>query len=269
VPRVSHEGLAFDAAKSMYFIDELNGGSVYKYVSANPNASTGDEYFNAGQTFVLKVGAGGQFEGNNGPAITGAASWVAITTAAGTHRGHLRRVQEPGWRQLRDGRPPPPTWFRHRLQPPEDLELQDVNGTQLICTSPPPIPTPTPPAAMAPAVCTSWTWPPNEVKLFADSSSIDLATGLAVGGGLRSSDNLAIDADGNIYIIEDRNGGVDNDIWFAKDLNKDGDLLDAGEGLGRWASNGTVGSENRSVLRQVRPQQGLREHPAPPAVWTA
>ena len=50
IPRVSHEGLAFDAAKSMYFIDELNGGSIYKYVSANPNATTGDQYFNRGQT---------------------------------------------------------------------------------------------------------------------------------------------------------------------------------------------------------------------------
>jgi hypothetical protein len=31
LPRVSHEGLAFDAAKSLYFVDELNGGSIYKY----------------------------------------------------------------------------------------------------------------------------------------------------------------------------------------------------------------------------------------------
>ena len=60
---------------------------------------------------------------------------------------------------------------------------------------------------------------------------------------LASPDNLAIDHEGNIYIVEDRNGGVDNDIWFAQDLNQDGDLTDAGEGLGRWASNGTVGSE--------------------------
>ena len=36
---------------------------------------------------------------------------------------------------------------------------------------------------------------------------------------------------------------MDNDIWFANDLNQDGDLLDAGEGLARWASNGTPGSE--------------------------
>jgi hypothetical protein len=79
--------------------------------------------------------------------------------------------------------------------------------------------------------------------VFANQSTIDLATGAAVGSALRSPDNLAMDAEGNIYIIEDRNGGVDNDIWFAKDINKDGDLLDAGEGIGRWATNGTQGSE--------------------------
>ncbi len=55
--------------------------------------------------------------------------------------------------------------------------------------------------------------------------------------------SVLVGAEGNIYIVEDRNGGVDDDIWFGKDLNKDGDLLDAGEGLGRWASSGTLGSE--------------------------
>jgi secreted PhoX family phosphatase len=74
-------------------------------------------------------------------------------------------------------------------------------------------------------------------------NTIDLATGTAVGSALASPDNLALDNDGNIYVVEDRNGGSDDDIWFAKDLNQDGDLLDAGEGIGRWATNGTVGSE--------------------------
>jgi secreted PhoX family phosphatase len=64
-----------------------------------------------------------------------------------------------------------------------------------------------------------------------------------VGSALGNVDNLAIDHDGNIYIIEDFAGGGGDDIWFAKDLNNDGDLNDAGEGLARWASNGTVGSE--------------------------
>ena len=43
--------------------------------------------------------------------------------------------------------------------------------------------------------------------------------------------------------VEDQPGGVSGDIWFAKDLNQDGDLTDPREGIGRWASNGTSGSE--------------------------
>ena len=50
------------------------------------------------------------------------------------------------------------------------------------------------------------------VGVFADRNTIDLATGLPVGSALASPDNLAIDHDGNIYIIEDRNGAVDDDI---------------------------------------------------------
>ena len=117
-------------------------------------------------------------------------------------------------------------------QRPEDLQVQRVRGREFLY------------------VATTTT---NEVyrldlaaqtiSVFANRASIDLATGAAVGTGLASPDNLAIDHDGNIYVIEDRNGGVDNDIWLARDLNRDGDLLDEGEGLARWASNGTPGSE--------------------------
>ena len=34
IPRVSHEGIQFDQQGNMYFIDELNGGSIYKFTSA-------------------------------------------------------------------------------------------------------------------------------------------------------------------------------------------------------------------------------------------
>jgi secreted PhoX family phosphatase len=81
------------------------------------------------------------------------------------------------------------------------------------------------------------------ISVFVSRNTIDLATGLPVGTALANPDNLAVDHDGNIYVVEDRGGGVDDDIWFAQDLNKDGDLNDPGEGIGRWASNGTTGSE--------------------------
>lgn len=242
IPRVSHEGLAFDRAKSLYFVDELNGGSLYKYVSANPNATTGDEYFAAGQTFALKVGAGGQFEGNNGPAITGAATWVAITNATG---GPLAGVSVVLPDLTIDGRVSADDndVLATGYNRPEDLELQTLaDGTERLYFA-----TTDSSINGISADGTSRVYTLNlattEVKLFAAPQTIDLATGQPVGGGLRNADNLAIDAEGNIYIIEDRNGGVDDDIWFANDVNKDGDLLDAGEGLARWASNGTQGSE--------------------------
>ena len=242
VPRVSHEGLAFDAAKSMYFVDELNGGSVYKFVSANPNASTGDDYFAKGQTFALKVGAGGQFEGNNGPAITGSSVWVAITDAVGNAIAGVSTLLGDGTidgRTTADHANVQATGFNR----PEDLEVQTLgDGTQLIYFTTTDSDNNATTADGRSRVYT-YNTKTGEVRLFADSSIIDLATGLPVGGGFRNADNLAIDANGNIYIIEDRDGGVDDDIWFARDLNLDGDLLDAGEGLGRWASNGTPGSE--------------------------
>jgi uncharacterized protein len=83
----------------------------------------------------------------------------------------------------------------------------------------------------------------STISVFVNRNTIDLATGLPVGNALANPDNLAVDHDGNIYVVEDRAGGVDDDIWFAKDVNLDGDLTDEGEGIGRWASNGTVGSE--------------------------
>ena len=248
IARVSHEGLAFDSAKSLYFIDELNGGSIYKYVSANPNAATGDAYFDKGQTFVLKVGAGGQFEGNNGPAITGAASWVAITSATGTPTADTFSALSNlgGGSFAMDGRAAADLVGGTGYNRPEDLEIQDASGTQRLyfATTDSDTNANTGDGRSRVYFLDLGT---NEVRLFADASTLDLHTGLAVGGGLRNADNLAIDAKGNIYIIEDRDGGVDNDIWFARDLNQDGDLLDAGEGIGRWASNGVAGSENTGL----------------------
>ena len=242
VPRVSHEGLAFDKNHTLYFIDELNGGSIYKYVSANPDATSGDDFFAAGQTFALRVGAGGQFEGNNGPAITGPAIWVPITNAVGGAIPGVSTVLADGTidgRVSADDNDVRATGYNR----PEDIVLQTrADGTQQLYFA-----TTDSDVNATGSDGTSRVYALNlsttEVKLFAAPQSIDLATRMPVLGGLRNADNLAIDAEGHIYIVEDRGGGSDDDVWFAADWNQDGDLLDEGEGLARWASNGTVGSE--------------------------
>ena len=79
VPRTSHEGIQLDKVGNMYFIDELNGGNIYRFTSAARLADVyaGADYFAAGQTFVLRVGDG------TAPNATGAYTWVPFTDASG------------------------------------------------------------------------------------------------------------------------------------------------------------------------------------------
>jgi MYXO-CTERM domain-containing protein len=238
IPRVSHEGLAFDKDNNLYFIDELNGGSLYKYVSAKPGAATGADFFAKGQTFVLKVGAGGQSEGNNGPAITGSASWVAITDANGGGAGrHLHRACRRYHRRPRDRRPCRMSWapatiaqriWRFRRHP----------AAGRFSTSPPPTPTATATAPMGAVGSIRSIWPRTTSGWLPIAALRDMATGLAVGATWSNPDNLAIDANGNIYGIEDQDGGR-ADIWFLQDIDRDG----VAEAVGKWASLSTPGAE--------------------------
>ena len=231
VPRTAHEGIQWDKAGNMYFVDELNGGCLYRYTPAAPMSkvlSGKADYFAAGQTSVLRVGDG------NTPNATGAYTWVPFTDWSGAALPGAITIIDPRGVTSVDATNSTdvPAYKGTDYQRPEDAQIQKVCGREYLYF----------------AMTTT-----NEVyrldlaaqtiSVFANQRTIDLATGLPVGSGLRSPDNLAIDHDGNIYIIEDRNGGVDDDIWFANDINKDGDLTDAGEGIGRWASNGTLGSE--------------------------
>jgi hypothetical protein len=231
IPRTSHEGMQFDREGNLYLVDELNGGCLLKYTPAAPMYAVllgRADYFAAGQTSVLRVG-----DGNTANA-TGAYEWVPLTDRRGAPlAGAIMATDANGVTSL-DSRNTAnlPQFKCTDYQRPEDSQIQTTRGRQYLY------------------VTTTTT---NEVYrldlqaktigVFANRNSIDLATGTAVGSAFASPDNLAADNDGNIYIVEDRNGGSDDDIWFARDLNKDGDLLDAGEGVARWASNGTLGSE--------------------------
>ena len=231
VPRTSHEGIQFDKANNMYFIDELDGGNIYKFTSA---ATLGDvmsgkaDYFAAGQTFVLRVADG------NTPNATGAFTWVPFTDARGAALpGALTITDVNGVRSV-DARNTTnlPLFKGTDYQRPEDMQIQTVKNADYLYVT-----------TTSTHEVYRLDLKNNVITVFANRNTINLATGLAVGSALASPDNLAVDHEGNIYIVEDRSGGADDDIWFAVDLNKDGDLTDQGEGLARWASNGTLGSE--------------------------
>jgi secreted PhoX family phosphatase len=71
---------------------------------------------------------------------------------------------------------------------------------------------------------------------------MDMATGAPAGSAFTNPDNLAIDSDGNMYIVEDQPGGVE-DVWFAKDQDNDG----VAESIGKWASLSTKGAESTGL----------------------
>jgi secreted PhoX family phosphatase len=231
IPRSAHEGIQFDGDGNMYFIDELNGGNVYRYT---PRASFRRvlagraDYFAGGTTSVLRVGNGLT------PNAVGAYTWVPFTNASGAALPGALTITDPRGITSVDARNTTnlPAFKGTDYQRPEDAVIQTIRGRQYLYFT-----TTTTHEVYRLDLAA------NTISLFAGRSTIDLATGLPVGAALANPDNLAVDHEGNVYIVEDRNGAVDDDIWFAKDLNKDGDLLDAGEGIGRWATNGTPGSE--------------------------
>lgn len=225
IPRVSHEGLAWDKNKSMYFIDELNGGSIYKYVSANPNATSGNDYFAAGQTSVLRIG-----DGNTDNAV-GSFNWVAITDANGAGLpGYVAATGAGNPAGTVDARATTDlaAYKGTNYQRPEDLQIKTLaDGSEQMFFA---------------ATTTDNVYTVNltsgEVSIFADRNTIDVATGLPVGSAFNNTDNLGIDADGNIYIIEDDSGGKAN-IWKATDANNDG----VAESVAVWATVATQGAE--------------------------
>ncbi len=131
IPRTSHEGIQFDKAGNMYFIDELNGGNVYKYTSAaNSGQVKGGQadYFAAGQTFVLRVGDG------NTPNATGAYTWVPFTDANGAALpGALTITDSNGVTSVDARNTTNLAAFKGTdYQRPEDMQIQTVSGVEYL-----------------------------------------------------------------------------------------------------------------------------------------
>ncbi len=228
LPRVSHEGLAFDRKNNLYFIDERNGSHIFKFTSVRPMAKNGDDFFAGGQTFVLRVGDG------TVPEATGKARWIPLTDAHGNPLPGVVIVTDPNGITAIDGRATPKLdAFRGTaFDRPEDMEIKTLkNGRQLLYVA-----TTTNNKVFAIDLRRT------HVQLAVSRDTIDMATGDPVGLAFTSPDNIAIDVEGNMYIVEDQPGGVE-DIWFLKDHNNDG----VAEAIGKWASLSTAGAESTGL----------------------
>ena len=229
IPATSHEGLRFDKDQTLYFIDESNTGSIYKYVPTIKGNLTN------GQSFVLRVSA---YEGNvtadwnanlTSPRV-GAAVWVPMTDINGNKITAADPFQynasfNQGARAVAD------ELFGTPYGRPEDMVIStDKNGREVLYF------TATSENAVYTVTLLSKTT--ADVKVFCDRSTVNIATGLPVGTALSSPDNLGIDADGKIYVVEDQAPNT-ADIWQAVDLDNDG----VAEYLALWLSLGATGAE--------------------------
>ena len=134
IPRVAHEGIQFDQDGNMYFIDELNGGSLYKFTSASAKRGTvnnATDYFDAGQTFVLRVGDG------NTPNATGSYRWIPITDEDGAGLPGTITITDTNGVKSVDGRNTTdrPLFKGTDYQRPEDIQIQTVKGDQFLYVS--------------------------------------------------------------------------------------------------------------------------------------
>jgi hypothetical protein len=247
IPNVAHEGINFseENPRAIYFIDEFNSGSIYKFVMTRENDYT------QGQTFVLKVTA---FAGNpaedynsatnmNQPR-TGPAMWVPLTDVNGNV---LPGISNPFDNTSLGGRAASDDAGGTPYGRPEDMEVVRLkNGREVVYI------------AMT-SENTIYSVEIQKGEAAFVGKLISPATPKNVGfagttGVLNSPDNLAQDALGNIYIVEDAPNGsnVGGDIWFVRDTNNDG----VAESLDHFMSIQADGSEATGMIfNPVKPTE--------------
>lgn len=217
IANVSHEGLRFSKKwdNVLYYVDEDNSGSIYKCVAQ-------DETFDECQTFVLKVKGftGNANENYNASASprTGKARWVPITDKWGSYTTAQDPFENNAEYFARPGRIAADEVGATPFGRPEDIEVGVLsNGKEVLYFT-------------ATSEATVYSVQMNgkkraKVRVFADEASTPKNLGFpATTAILNSPDNLAQDAFGNIYIIEDKPNGdeVGGDIWFVRDVDGNG-----------------------------------------------
>jgi uncharacterized protein len=246
IPNVAHEGLRFsDDGKTLYFIDEFNSGSIYKFVMP-----TYGDYTN-GTSYVLKVtGYTGDVTKNyddvsgTGSLRTGAATWepisngcTGITPTDPFRNGDTNLpTTDPG---SLGGRVAADEVGGTPYGRPEDIEVAKLsNGNSVLyftATSEQSI------YAIEMSSATTAT-----VRLSANASTAKNVGYPVTTGTLSSPDNLAQDRFGNIYVVEDAPNAstTGGDIWFLRDTNNDS----VAESLDHFMSIRVGGSEATGMI---------------------
>ena len=238
VPNVSHEGLRFNhAGTALYFVDEDRSGSIYKFV---PKIK-GD--YSKGQSFVLKVEGytgsasanAGAYPNHNPAERTGMATWVAITDTNGVALTNA----DPFDNFSRGGRLAADELNGTPYRRPEDVEVGYLkNGHEVLYF--------TATEELAAYAVEELGYGKAMVRLFADESTLKNVGHAATTGHINSPDNLAQDALGNIYMVEDWPNGdnVGGDIWFLRDTDNDG----VAESVDHFMSLQVKGAENTGMI---------------------
>ena len=217
IANVAHEGIKFSHDnKTIYYVDEYNSGSIYKFVM-----NKAGDYSGKGQTFVLKVAAfnGDPVANYNAPANvdkarTGYATWVPLTDK----NGNKITAHDPFDNATLGGRMAADDAGGTPYGRPEDMEISRLASRN--------------PVIYFTATSEQSIYSVEEigggkamVRLFASETGTPKNLGLpATTAKVNSPDNLAQDALGNIYVVEDAPNGdvIGGDIWFARDTNNDG-----------------------------------------------
>lgn len=257
IPNVAHEGINFSIKyfNTVYFIDEFNSGSIYKLVWSDRK-----DYTAPAQIFVLKVDAyngdpaANYNQGSNATATReGAATWIPLTDRLGVP---LPGITDPFRNgpsndprtnsNTMGGRPAADDAGGTPYGRPEDMVVSRLaNGNEVLYVT----------VTSESKVISIEILNTNKgstrggqamVRTFVSNSSPKNLGHPATTGVLNSPDNLAMDAAGNIYVIEDNpNGGsVGGDTWFIRDTNNDG----VAESLDHLLSLRVSGSEATGMI---------------------
>jgi secreted PhoX family phosphatase len=258
-PNVSHEGINFSGMHrgTIYFIDEWNSGSIYKMVMNYPG-----DYAGGGQIFVLQVddflSTGGVPAADwnqqpGGVSRLGAATWVPLTDRWGTPLPGITNPFRDGPTNdprtnsdTMGGRPAADDAGGTPYGRPEDMVVSRLaNGREVLYVT---ITSENAVLSIEMLNFNGGTFRGGQaiVRTFASTSTAKNLGKAATTGALGAPDNLAMDATGNIYIIEDNpNGGsTGGDIWFVRDVNSDG----VAESIDHFLSLRVAGSESTGMI---------------------